>query len=359
MQRKLIALALLLCLLPLAACGSEAEKQPFADTLCIDYITPEDEVYAREPELEAAVASMLRSAIPDAPDISVNLRRRERFGPVEGEPAPDGEIVLAPKMNAQGTLDFDALAFDIACSIAGGMGLGEEVIAALGGGVEVTVDTTTTTKASDIVTTAGATQAAANQTTAPKTNPPVVETRPPVDNSGGEYPKTVDMTDVMYIVPQGVGNFKKTFEYDRFTDAPSFAITNNQGKEMVVRLRPADPNNPKKSYADLYTDKNGDGTGEWQRTMECYVSSDSSLGEYEGRTNILIDSNYFGNFGGDSGPHSIETVMIYWIKEHGAAQIIGGQTKTIPYSEYRRLQNAGSGVNVVQCTDGTYAAYYK
>ena len=158
-MKKLPALFLCLALLPaLAACNSEKEKQLFADTLYIDYITPEDEVYARENELEAAVASMLLDAIGGAPDVSVNLRRRERFGPVDGEPAPDGEIVLAPRMNADGVLDFNALACDIAKSIAEGMGLGEEVVAALGGTATLTTSATTGETAVDVTTVTGTAQ---------------------------------------------------------------------------------------------------------------------------------------------------------------------------------------------------------
>jgi hypothetical protein len=85
---------------------------------------------------------------------------------VDGEPAPDGEIVLAPRMNAQGKLDFDALARDIARGIAEGLGLGAEVVAALGGMVNAaTTAATTTSEAADVVTTILTTQATATQTT--------------------------------------------------------------------------------------------------------------------------------------------------------------------------------------------------
>jgi len=236
MQRKLIALALLLCLLPLAACGGEAEKPPFADTLCIDYITPEDEVYAREPELEAAVASMLRSAIPDAPDISVNLRRRERFGPVEGESAPDGEIVLAPKMNANGTLDFDALAFDIACSIAGGMGLGEEVIAALGRAIEITVVTTSTAKATDVVTTTTTTQATTAQTT---TKAPTTTTKKPETAPAKWDPSQVKTVADLNAVSEPGADSGNTVSLDMtFAEKPKRAtVSNHEGNWEIVRAR--------------------------------------------------------------------------------------------------------------------------
>jgi hypothetical protein len=213
----------------------------------------------------------------------------------------------------------------------------------------------------------------AGTSTATRTNPPSQKPttpstasttkKPETSKPAAKYPETMRKTEVNYVIPQDVDRFSETFSYDRFTDSPSFAITNNQGKELIVRLRPADPNKPRDSYADIYTDRNGDGTWEWQTAMKCPVSYASSEGgAYEGRTSIMTDSNYFGNFGGDSGPHAMPMISIYWMKEHGAAIITGGGGHTVDrsYSEYRRLQNAGSGVHIVQGVDGvTTAAYYK
>jgi len=173
------------------------------------------------------------------------------------------------------------------------------------------------------------------------------------------YPSVLKKTDVNYVIPQGTGDLNKTITYDRFSDAPIFSITNNQGKELYVRLRPADRNNPSVSYADLYTDPDGDTNYDWQRAMQCNVSTEISLGgAYEGSTHIITDSNFKNSYVSDSTV-TMPVIRIYWTKESGAAQIFNYFVKEISQSEYRRLQNAGSGVYVVKCTDGTNAAYYK
>jgi len=170
------------------------------------------------------------------------------------------------------------------------------------------------------------------------------------------YPNTLKSADINYVIPQGAGGFRKEFKYDRFSDAPVFSITNNQGKKMVVRLRPADRNNPKQSYADIYTDSDGNGTWEHQCVMKCAVTSDSSLGVYEGSTDILLDSNPKKSSNTNA---YIDIIQIYWAKEYGVAMITGGITQAIPHSEYSRLQKASSGIHIAQNANGASAAYYK
>ena len=139
----ILAMCLMFCAAAvlLSACGTKA---PFSGTVYVDYITPEDSIYDNEQTLEGDAARLIRDAydgvvdgvVPaGAPDVNVDLRRRESFGRVTGEPKADAELVLAPKMDpGSGEVDMEALVRDIALCVGQAKGVEPEVISAIGGG---------------------------------------------------------------------------------------------------------------------------------------------------------------------------------------------------------------------------------
>jgi|GEM_PF-6665455 len=159
-MKKKTAYILAVCLLAaagalsLAACGAKA---PFSGTVYVDYITPEDSIYEDEQTLEGAAARLIRDAYDgvvdgvisaDAPDVNVDLRRRESFGRVKGEPKADAELVLAPKMDpGSGEVDMEALVRDIALCVGKAKGVDSSIISAIGGGGQAANSTSAVTTA--------------------------------------------------------------------------------------------------------------------------------------------------------------------------------------------------------------------
>jgi hypothetical protein len=368
--------------LGLSACNGE--QPPFTDTVYVDYITPENAIFDNEQDLEAGVAALLRDAydgavdgqVPaHAPDISINLRRRDAFGDVKGEPKADAQLVLAPKANPEtGEIDYKSLTRDIAISIATGQKVDASVLAALN--IEISSGETDPPASAS-------TQMTSNTQPLPPSTPPLTSpssslvTKAPsirttttktvttTRASGTDTPPKI-WTDphVDRIIPQNAGNFYKELPYDRFNDSLSFAITNNHGKQLVILLRPADKNNRMEAYADVYTDADGDDNWQYQTSIRQNVAKPEGT---HGSVVVLLDHNSSMSraFDPEYGQYvnTIKVFSIYFSEEwndgKGAAQIEGGNYMAISDSEYKRLQNAGSGVHTVKCVDGRETVYYK
>jgi hypothetical protein len=191
-----------------------------------------------------------------------------------------------------------------------------------------------------------------SQTQAPTTKTPTTTQKP---ETPGQYivPETIVNPKVDCVLPQNPGNLQKTYRYDRFSGELAFAITNDQGKQLVIALRPADKNNPMKGYADIYTDENGDDAWERQRSAEQFVAP----GAYEGHIDVLLDDKY--SWSSPNGSGSMKIANIYWSKEGGWAMLSTGTNREVTDAELAKLQNAGRGVGVIKAKDGSNLVYYK
>ncbi|MDR0530650.1 MAG: hypothetical protein LBG83_01085 [Oscillospiraceae bacterium] len=345
-MKKILLGCFVFVLVLLCACGAPANAETTtaerrAATVGIDLAIDSDNSIAEANAVAEALCARLGEAYPEVDFVvAVNgtpaLETSDTIAvPVNGIITPENRAALLDEAAVQVSAQLEKWGYESAVAAA-------------------TSTTGATTKTAPSISAVAATIKPTATTTQKVT---IMTKKNETSLSASQYPETWTNPHVDLIVPQGVSEFNRSFDYNRFTDSPSFAITNNQGKQLIIKLRRADPNKPEESYADIYTDENGDDIWEWRQALQGRVSSDEQLGAWEGMFQVLLDSNYSSH---SSTGASIPIIDIYWIKEDNRARIRGGLVKKLSDSDYQRLQSAGSGLHVFRgVNDSTPAIYYK